>query len=91
LEAASPQYIQNIHHAIREHLHCRYGNAAAKQTRIVYGGSVNPNNAGEIIEQVEVDGLFVGRAALEPSNFAYLIKLVEIEALQRMMKQSQEG
>jgi triosephosphate isomerase len=91
LESASPQYIQNIHQSIRGHLGAEYGNVVAEQMRIIYGGSVNLGNAGAIIEQVDVDGLFVGRAALEPSNFAHLIKLVEVEALRRMMQQTQEG
>lgn len=75
-EAASPDYIQQIHEHLRQILVDLYGTEIASQTRIIYGGSVNMENAHAIIQQPEVDGLFIGRAALDPINFARLIRIV---------------
>jgi len=75
-EAASPDYIQRIHTLLREILVDLYGADIASQTRIIYGGSVNLDNAEAIINQPEVDGLFVGRAALDPHNFAEIVRIV---------------
>src|SRR5215207_6498470 len=43
---------------------------AAKRMRILYGGSVNPDNAAEILAQPDVDGALVGGASLDPKGFA---------------------
>ncbi len=53
----------------------------ADQTRILYGGSVKPNNVGELIGQPHIDGGLVGGASLEPESFFKLIeqcRLVEV-------------
>lgn len=42
---------------------------------VLYGGSVNPDNAAELIRQPHVDGLFVGRAAWQPQGFAQILRL----------------
>ncbi|HLL86822.1 MAG TPA: triose-phosphate isomerase, partial [Thermoleophilaceae bacterium] len=46
---------------------------AAEQVRILYGGSVKPDNAGEILAQPDVDGALVGGASLEAASFAELV------------------
>jgi len=46
---------------------------AAERVRIVYGGSVKPDNAAEILDQPDVDGALVGGASLEPASFAELV------------------
>ena len=43
---------------------------AAELVRVLYGGSVNPDNAAEILEQPDVDGALVGGASLDPKGFA---------------------
>ena len=88
-EAAPPAYINDVHRFIRSHIARQHGIVSAEQTRIIYGGSVNLNNAAEIVEQADVDGLFVGRAALEPHNFVHLIKLAEVEALRRATRRNE--
>jgi triosephosphate isomerase (TIM) len=46
---------------------------AAGQVRILYGGSVKPDNAREILEQADVDGALVGGASLDPEGFARIV------------------
>ncbi len=47
--------------------------AAAERVRVLYGGSVKPDNAGEILGQPDIDGALVGGASLEPASFAELV------------------
>jgi triosephosphate isomerase len=46
---------------------------AAQRARILYGGSVKPDNAAEILEQPDVDGALVGGASLDPEGFAQIV------------------
>jgi triosephosphate isomerase len=46
---------------------------AAEQVRVLYGGSVKPDNAGEILAQPDVDGALVGGASLDPQVFAQIV------------------
>jgi triosephosphate isomerase (TIM) len=46
---------------------------AARQVRVLYGGSVKPDNAAEILVQPDVDGALVGGASLDPDGFARII------------------
>lgn len=45
-----------------------------RKTRVLYGGSVNPSNAGEFMKHEEIGGLLVGGASLDPESFAQIIK-----------------
>jgi triosephosphate isomerase len=45
----------------------------ASRTRILYGGSVKPDNAAELLELPDVDGALVGGASLDPESFAAII------------------
>ena len=49
----------------------------AMKTKIIYGGSVNTNNAGDIIITGKVDGLLIGRVSVNVSGFAELLKFVD--------------
>lgn len=75
-EAASPDYVAARHAALRDILRRHRGPAAADGTRIIYGGSVTPENGEAILRIDDVDGLFVGRAAWTPDGFARIIALV---------------
>jgi L-erythrulose 1-phosphate isomerase len=66
--AAEPAYVHDRHLAIREQLINAYGEAGG-QPRLIYGGSVSPANARQLAAHPEVQGLFVGRAALQPASF----------------------
>ncbi|MFK7872880.1 MAG: triose-phosphate isomerase [Oligoflexales bacterium] len=67
-KSATPDDVQNIHKAIRGFL----GSLGA-QTRILYGGSVKPENAASILKNPDVDGALVGGASLKASDFQKLI------------------
>lgn len=75
-EAASPDYIEARHRAVRAILRRHCGEEIAERTRIIYGGSVTPENGREILAIKDVDGLFVGRAAWKPEGFARIVELV---------------
>ncbi|MGE0742239.1 MAG: triose-phosphate isomerase [Hyphomonadaceae bacterium] len=64
--------IAEVHTLIRATLAERFG-APAATTRILYGGSVGPKNAGEIFTADGVDGALVGRASLKASDFSAII------------------
>lgn len=70
---ASAEYAQQRHHAIKNCLLELFG-AAANQIPVLYGGSVNPDNAPDLIIQPDIDGLFVGRSAWNAKNFNALIR-----------------
>jgi triosephosphate isomerase len=75
-QAASPDYVAVRHAALRDILRQHRGADAAQRTRIIYGGSVLPENGKDIISIPDVDGLFVGRAAWKADGFAKIVELV---------------
>lgn len=60
--------VAEMHKAIRETLAARFG-AEGQNTRILYGGSVKPENAGDLIIQADVDGALIGGASLKAKDF----------------------
>jgi triosephosphate isomerase (TIM) len=60
--------IANMHRAVRKRLVSRYG-PTGEAARILYGGSVNPNNAKELLAVEDVDGALVGGASLKAAEF----------------------
>lgn len=64
-QAADLDHVAALHAAIRGWLDVRGGTSV----RVLYGGSVNPGNARGLLTVSDVDGLFVGRAALDPEAF----------------------
>jgi triosephosphate isomerase len=60
--------VADMHKAIRETLAGRFG-AEGQNTRILYGGSVKPENANELIIQADVDGALIGGASLKAKDF----------------------
>ena len=69
---ASPEQAQQACAFIRDVLRAR--GAAADQIRILYGGSVKPANAAELLALPDVDGALVGGAALDPNDFAAIVE-----------------
>jgi triosephosphate isomerase len=67
-QTASPAQAQEVHAAIRSLL-SRHDPGAASQTRIVYGGSLNPSNAFDIFVQPDIDGGLIGGASLSVTDF----------------------
>lgn len=72
-KTASPQQAQEVHRFIREWLVGTFGGAAAERIRILYGGSVKPSNAAELLAQADVDGALVGGASLASHDFLAII------------------
>lgn len=70
---ATPAQAQEIHAAIRAKLAARLG-TRAQQIRILYGGSVKPDNVADLMKQKDIDGALVGGAALTVDSFAKLVK-----------------
>lgn len=71
---ASPDYAGHIHGIIRSILTELFDKAAADKIPILYGGSVNPENACKLIVQPDVDGLFIGRSAWDAERFNGIIR-----------------
>jgi len=69
---ATPEQAQEMHAFIRQQLGGVAG-ADANATRILYGGSVKPNNAAELFSQPDIDGALVGGASLVAADFAAII------------------
>ena len=70
---ASPDYAEEMHKVIKACLLEIFGDAGA-DIPVLYGGSVNPGNANELIVQPSIDGLFTGRAAWQADKFDKLIR-----------------
>lgn len=70
---ATAEYAQKMHMEIKKALREIFGDNA-EQIPVLYGGSVNPENADQLILQPAIDGLFVGRAAWDADAFDKLIR-----------------
>ncbi|KAJ1604595.1 putative triosephosphate isomerase [Cryptosporidium serpentis] len=64
---ATPEQAQETHKFIRKCLLNMYNHNISSNTRIIYGGSVNPENCNELINCADIDGFLVGGASLKPS------------------------
>lgn len=72
-KTATPAQAQEMHAFIRRVLIETHGEETAKATRILYGGSVKPDNIKELMNQEDVDGALVGGASLEANSFAQIV------------------
>ena len=70
---ASADYAEEMHKVIKVTLREIFGDAA-DEIPALYGGSVNPGNACDLIVQPSIDGLFTGRAAWQADKFDTLIR-----------------
>lgn len=73
-KTASTAQAQEMHAALRNHIAEKYGNEAAQNTSILYGGSCNPTNAPELFACEDVDGGLIGGASLKSRSFMDIIK-----------------
>ncbi|MGH1369007.1 MAG: triose-phosphate isomerase [Maritimibacter sp.] len=69
--------IGEVHDFIRLRLEKRFGAGVGRSTRLLYGGSVKPSNAGEIFAVSNVDGALVGGASLKAADFSGIISALE--------------
>jgi len=72
-KTATPDQVQEVHAFLRERIEKKFGNMFAKATRILYGGSVKPDNVSELMALPDIDGALVGGASLQPDSFSKII------------------
>jgi len=70
---ASPEIAQEVHRSIRTWLAQRFGDETARKVRILYGGSIKPENISDLMRQPDIDGGLVGGACLEAKSFLRII------------------
>jgi triosephosphate isomerase len=63
----------DAHRTIRAQVRAAFGHAAGDAIRILYGGSVKPDNVKTLMAQTEIDGVLVGGASLDPVGFASIV------------------
>jgi triosephosphate isomerase len=73
-KTATPELAAQAHAVIRGEAAKAFGAPAAAAMRILYGGSVKPENATALMAQEEIDGALVGGASLDPKSFAAIVK-----------------
>ena len=70
---ATPEMAAEAHHYIRDLAAKRFTSEQASALRILYGGSVKPDNIKGLMAQGEIDGALVGGASLDPKSFAAIV------------------
>jgi len=73
-KTATPQLASEAHGLIRGEAAKTFGQEFADALRILYGGSVKPDNAKSLMSEEEIDGALVGGASLDPKSFAAIVK-----------------
>jgi len=73
-KTATPQMAVEAHQIVRAEVAKLLGADIAEAIRILYGGSVKPENACDLLCQAEIDGALVGGASLKPDSFAAIVK-----------------
>jgi triosephosphate isomerase len=68
-KVATPEQAEEVHADLRKMIETRYTAGVAAGVRILYGGSVKPSNAAELLGQPNVDGALVGGASLKATDF----------------------
>jgi triosephosphate isomerase len=72
-KTATPDIAADAHRVIRAQVRARFGKDAADAVRILYGGSVKPDNVKSLMAQPEIDGSLVGGASLDAGSFASIV------------------
>ncbi|HUV77101.1 MAG TPA: triose-phosphate isomerase [Desulfobacterales bacterium] len=73
-KTATADQAQEIHLFLRTMLGKKFGNKLAKSLRILYGGSVKPDNITELMTMPDIDGALIGGASLEPETFSKIVQ-----------------
>jgi len=71
---ATPSQVQEAHKIIRREVGARIGDDRAEAIRIIYGGSVKPENTAMLMSQPDIDGALVGGGSLDPETFSRIVK-----------------
>ncbi|HTX34685.1 MAG TPA: triose-phosphate isomerase [Bryobacteraceae bacterium] len=72
-KTATPEIAAEAHGIIREQARATFGKEAGEAIRILYGGSVKPDNTRTLMAKPEIDGVLVGGASLNPVSFASIV------------------
>ncbi len=72
-KTATPEIAADAHRCLRGLVEKKFGAGAAAETRILYGGSVKPDNIKGLMAQPGIDGVLVGGASLDPISFAGIV------------------
>lgn len=70
---ATPEQAQEMHSFVREIFKEKFGEEASKSLRILYGGSVKPDNIASLMDAPDIDGALVGGASLDAESFAEIV------------------
>ncbi len=73
-KTASPQEAEEVHNGLRELIYEMFEADSAKEVRIIYGGSVKPDNIDVLMAQPNIDGVLVGGASLKAEDFARIVR-----------------
>jgi triosephosphate isomerase (TIM) len=70
---ATPQVAEQMHAFIRSRVREMFGDRVAEGMRVLYGGSVKPDNIATLMGELDIDGALVGGASLDPDSFARIV------------------
>jgi triosephosphate isomerase len=70
---ATPDFAEQVHQFLRKLVQEQYGKGVAQELRILYGGSVKPENVKALLAEADIDGALVGGASLTASSFASIV------------------
>ncbi len=73
-KTATPAQAQEVHKFIRDYIRKKAGDKIANGMRMLYGGSVTPENINGLMAEEDIDGALVGGASLKPDSFAGIVR-----------------
>jgi len=79
---ATPNQANDAHRVVRQLIKAQADETVADSLRILYGGSVKPDNIAELMREAEIDGALVGGASLSIESFAKIVKYYETEEIE---------
>lgn len=77
---ATPEQAADMHAFIRNRLESLLGGGVGREVDILYGGSMKPDNAADLLSRPNVDGGLIGGASLKPDDFAAIVAAAEVAA-----------
>lgn len=84
-ETATPELAQTVHAFIRQWLSKRFNETSAASIRLLYGGSLKPENAKELLMQKDIDGGLIGGASLDAKAFLSIFQTAEAIAQENLL------
>lgn len=82
-QSATPELAEEAHLFCRNFIKGRYGPEVSQKLDILYGGSVKPENAAQLLDQLDIDGFLVGNASLQLESFTKIIQCQKSNSLQQ--------